>query len=117
MITGVHALIFTPEAEAVRGFFRDVLGFGSVDAGEGWPIFRLPPAELGVHPDEGNRHELYLMCDDVEGTVRELRAKGVRVKDGIVDAGFGRVATIELPGGGDLPIYEPRHPKAIDSAG
>ncbi len=117
MITGVHALIFTPRADAVRAFFRDVLGFGSVDAGEGWLVFKLPPAELGIHPDEGNRHELYLMCDDIEATVGELQAKGVTIKGPIADAGFGRVAAIDLPGGDELALYEPWHPTAIESAG
>ena len=77
MITGVHALMFSDDAEGVRAFFRDVLGLGSVDAGGGWLIFALPPAELGIHPGEGDsHHELHLMCDDIEATVAELTAKG-----------------------------------------
>src|SRR6478735_171229 len=78
MITGVHAIIYSKQAEAVRAFFRDTLGRPSVDAGRGWLIFALPPAELGIHPTDDNEvHELYLMCDDVEATVKELAAKGV----------------------------------------
>jgi catechol 2,3-dioxygenase-like lactoylglutathione lyase family enzyme len=109
VITGVHALIFTSEPDAARAFLRDVLGFPSVDAGGGWLIFELPPAELAVHPAEGEgRHELYLMCDDIEETVTQLRAKGAEFKGDIEDAGFGRVTTMWIPGG-ELRIYQPRH--------
>ena len=113
MINGVHALIFTPEAEKVRAFFRDVLGLASVDAGEGWLIFALPPAELGVHPAEGPpRQELYLMCDDIEATVRELAAKGVELARPVSDQGFGLVTAIRIPGG-ELALYQPKHPTAV----
>jgi hypothetical protein len=113
MITGVHALIFSPEAEAVRTFLRDKVGLSAVDAGGGWLIFALPPAELGVHPDQGHRHELYLMCDDIEKTVDELNAKGVEFKGPISEEGFGRVAVIRMPGGGELAVYQPKHPTAL----
>lgn len=114
MITGVHALIYTKDAEALRAFFRDTLGFGSVDAGGGWLIFALPPAELGIHPDdEGGSHELYLMCDDIEATLAELRANGVETVGEVEDRGFGLAAALAIPGGGTLGIYEPRHPTAI----
>jgi hypothetical protein len=90
MITGVHAVIFTTDAERDRAFFRDVLELPSVDAGGGWLIFALPPAELAAHPaDEGGRHELYLMCDDVHATVADLKTKGVDGKRPISDEGFG----------------------------
>jgi catechol 2,3-dioxygenase-like lactoylglutathione lyase family enzyme len=112
VITGVHALIFTEHADAVRAFFRDVLGFPSVDAGDGWLIFGLPPAELGVHPAGGYRHEISLMCDDLEGTVDELRRKGAEFSQPIMDEEFGRVTAIRMPGGGELMLYEPRHPTA-----
>jgi catechol 2,3-dioxygenase-like lactoylglutathione lyase family enzyme len=113
VITGVHALIYTPQAEAVRAFFRDVLGFPSVDAGPGWLIFGLPPAELGIHPaDAQSRHELYLMCDDVSATVAELRARGVETGP-VRDQGFGMVTSIRLPGGDTLDLYQPRHPTAL----
>ncbi|MGD0834292.1 MAG: extradiol dioxygenase [Candidatus Dormibacteria bacterium] len=109
MITGVHAIIFTSEPDAARAFLRDVVGLPSVDAGSGWLIFALPPAELGVHPADGeNRHELYLMCDAIETTVAELRARGAEFSGGIEEAGFGRVATMLIPGG-ELRVYEPRH--------
>jgi len=111
MITGAHAVIFTRDADAVRTFLRDVLGFSSVDAGDGWLIFALPPAELAAHPtDEAGHHELYLMCDDVHATVGELKDKGVEFSRPISDEGFGLMTAITLPGGGELGLYEPRHP-------
>jgi catechol 2,3-dioxygenase-like lactoylglutathione lyase family enzyme len=114
MITGVHALIYTADAERDRAFFRDVLEFSSVDAGGGWLIFALPPAELAAHPaDEGGRHELYLMCDDVQATVAELKAKGVDFAGPINDEGFGLATAIRLPGGGKLGLYQPRHPSPL----
>jgi catechol 2,3-dioxygenase-like lactoylglutathione lyase family enzyme len=114
MITGVHAIIFTRDAEADRAFFRDVLDLRSVDAGGGWLIFALPPAELAAHPsDVDNRHELYLMCDDIVATVEELRAKGVEFTRGVTDAGFGLLTAFRLPGGGELHLYEPSHPTPL----
>jgi hypothetical protein len=111
MITGVHALIFSPEAEKVRGFLSDTLGLASVDAGGGWPIFALPPAELAVHPElGGSRHELYLMCDDLPATLADLTARGVEVSSEPSDKGWGILAAIRLPDGTELSIYEPRHP-------
>ena len=111
MITGMHAIVFSPEADKVRAFFADVLGMSCVDAGGGWPIFALPPAELAVHPvDGGNRHELYLMCDDIQATLTELKAKGAEVAREVADQGWGLLAAIRLPDGSELPIYEPRHP-------
>jgi predicted enzyme related to lactoylglutathione lyase len=114
MITGVHAIVFTQDADAVRAFFRDVLGLPSVDAGGGWLIFALPPAELAAHPAEGaGHHELYLMCDDVQATAQELAAKGVELSRPVTDEGFGLMTAIRMPGGGELGLYEPRHPTAI----
>jgi len=107
----MHAIVFSPEAEKVRAFFRDVLALSSVDAGGGWLIFALPPAELAVHPAEGDsRHELYLMCDDIHATLAGLRGKGVEVARDVTDQGWGLVAAIRLPDGSQFPIYEPRHP-------
>jgi catechol 2,3-dioxygenase-like lactoylglutathione lyase family enzyme len=114
VITAVHGLIFTPAAEQVRDFLRDVLGLPSVDAGGGWLIFALPPAELGVHPADSNSHELWLMCDDIATTMDELSVKGVDFVGLVRDERFGRVASIRLPGGGVLQLYEPRHPTAYD---
>ena len=119
MITGVHALIFNQDADAVRAFFRDVLRFDSVDAGGGWLIFALPPAELGVHPTEGDQpgfHELYLMCDDIEQTVADLTARGVEFTAPIENQGFGLATRFRIPGGGDLALYQPRHPTAISAS-
>jgi catechol 2,3-dioxygenase-like lactoylglutathione lyase family enzyme len=110
VITGIHAIVFSPDAEKVRTFFADVLGLSSVDAGGGWLIFALPPAELAVHPAEGEgRHELYLMCDDIHATLAELRDKGVEVARGVSDQGWGLLTAIRLPDGEELPIYQPRH--------
>ena len=114
MINGTHAIVYTEDADAARTFFADVLGLASVDAGGGWLIFKLPPAELGVHPAGGPSHELYLMCDDVDATVAELMAKGVRFTAPVSDEGFGRLTRIAIPGGGEIGLYEPRHPVAYD---
>jgi predicted enzyme related to lactoylglutathione lyase len=111
VITGMHAIVFSAEAEKVRAFFADVLGMPSADAGGGWLIFALPPAELAVHPADGEtRHELYLMCDDIQATLADLRARGVEVAREVSDQGWGLLAAIRLPDGSEFPIYEPRHP-------
>jgi catechol 2,3-dioxygenase-like lactoylglutathione lyase family enzyme len=110
VINGVHAIVFSTDAERLRAFFRDTLGFSSVDAGDGWLIFALPPAELAAHPDaEGGRHELYLMCDDVHATIEELTRRGVEFAHPVRDEGWGLLTAIKLPGGGELGLYEPRH--------
>ena len=117
MITGVHAIVFTRDADADRAFFRDVLGLDSVDAGGGWLIFKLPPAELAAHPsDHDERHELYLMCDDIDATVQELSAKGVQFTREIADERFGLLTAFRLPGGGELQLYEPKHPTPLSTA-
>jgi predicted enzyme related to lactoylglutathione lyase len=110
MLSGLHAIVFTPEAEKVRAFLRDVLELDSVDAGGGWPIFAMPPAELAVHPAETTSQGLYLMCEDIQQALAELRAKGVGVSAEITDEGWGLLAAIEMPDGSALPIYQPRHP-------
>jgi predicted enzyme related to lactoylglutathione lyase len=117
-ITGIHGLLYTTEPEAVRAIFQDVFGWEHVDAGHGWLIFALPPAELGVHPadptmDAGSRHQISFMCDDIKSTIAELQGKGIEIKDEPNQAGFGVTATIALPGGLDVLLYEPRHPTAI----
>ena len=117
MITGTHALVYAADAKAARAFFAEVLGLPHVDAGDGWLIFRLPPAELGVHPtgEQGptaGTHELSLTCDDIEATVAELTARGVEFSGPVTDAGFGRVTSMQIPGGGEITLYEPRHPTA-----
>jgi len=112
-IIGMHALMYSKKAEETRAFLRDVLGFRAVDAGHGWLIFAAPPAELAVHPAEGEEyHELYLMCDDIDATVAELRSKGISTRE-ISEQRWGRVTQIVLPSGDELGLYEPRHPTAI----
>ncbi|MBE1547579.1 catechol 2,3-dioxygenase-like lactoylglutathione lyase family enzyme [Mycobacterium sp. OAS707] len=113
MITGAHVIIYSRDADADRAFFRDVLDYPHVDAGGGWLIFKLPPAEAAVHPADAPSHELYLMCDDVNATVDKLKAKGVNCGP-LSDQGWGLLTSIRLPGGGDLGLYEPRHPKATE---
>ena len=114
MINGVHAVVFSQEADKVRAFFADVLGLAAVDAGGGWLIFALPPAELAVHPADGDgQHELYLMCDDIHATLAELRGKGVEVARDVSDQRWGLMAAIRLPDGRELGIYEPRHPSPL----
>ena len=109
MIFGAHVIVYSKDAEADRVFFRDTLGLKSVDAGHGWLIFAMPPAEAAFHPaDENDRHELYLMCDDVEGAVKELNARGVACEP-FSTQGWGIATRIRLPGGGTLGLYEPRH--------
>ncbi|MGH2995711.1 MAG: VOC family protein [Gaiellaceae bacterium] len=113
-ITGIHALVYTSEPEAVRAVFRDVFGWEHVDAGDGWLIFALPPAELGVHPAEHwVRRDLSLMCDDIRTTMAELRAEGIEFDGEPTDEGFGIGVTMLLPGGAEILLYEPRHPTAI----
>jgi predicted enzyme related to lactoylglutathione lyase len=114
MFFGMHALIYAKDAEKVRAFFRDVLKWPHVDAGQGWLIFDLPPAELGVHPimeGDAESHQLYLMCKDVKKTVALLEKHGVQCAP-IQDAGFGLLTSFELPGGGPFGMYQPRHPIA-----
>jgi len=110
VITGVHAILFAEDAEAVRTFLRDTLELGSVDAGGGWLIFALPPAELAAHPAGENDLGLYLMCDHLEATMAELSAKGVAFTRPISDERWGRVTALAVPGAGELGLYEPRHP-------
>jgi predicted enzyme related to lactoylglutathione lyase len=118
-IIGAHTLLYTSEPDAVRAIFRDVFGWKHVDAGDGWLIFALPPGELGVHPaegpmhDSGMRHQFSLMCDDIETTARDLRAKGIAIKNEPEDEGWGITVMLSLPGGLDVLLYEPRHKTAI----
>jgi catechol 2,3-dioxygenase-like lactoylglutathione lyase family enzyme len=114
VITGMHAIVFSPQAEKVRAFFADVLGLPSVDAGGGWLIFDVPPAELAVQPADGaGHHELYLMCDNIDATLAELRGKGAEVAREVSDQGWGLLAAIRLPDGSEFPIYQPRHPSPL----
>lgn len=113
MIFGAHVIVYSKDADADRAFFRDILGLKSVDAGHGWLIFALPPSELAVHPAETNdRHEFYLMCDDLSAEIAALRNKGVQCTE-VQEERWGSITTIELPGGGRLGLYQPRHPVAF----
>jgi hypothetical protein len=118
-ILGTHLLLYTSEPEALRELLRDVFRFPSVDAGDGWLIFAVPPAELGVHPAEGptpeanTRHQVSFMCDDIHATVADLRARGVHVDGEPKDEGWGISVVMTLPGGTNVQLYEPRHQTAI----
>jgi predicted enzyme related to lactoylglutathione lyase len=118
-VIGAHALLYSSEPEALRAVLRDVFGWKHVDAGGGWLIFALPPAEIGVHPadgpnfESGARHQLSFMCDDIAKTIAELKAKGVNVVGEPVDEGYGITVDLALPGGVTVMLYEPRHPLAI----
>jgi catechol 2,3-dioxygenase-like lactoylglutathione lyase family enzyme len=117
-IIGAHTIIYAHDAEAARAFFRDVLGLPHVAAGGGWLIFRSPPAEVAVHPvadaAEDARHELYLMCDDIQATMTDLRAKGVQFDGEPQDLRWGLLASMQVPGAGTVGLYQPMHPMALD---
>jgi len=114
MIFGAHVIIYSQDAAADRAFLQNVLGFPSVDAGEGWLIFALPPGELAVHPDDrADRHELYLMSDDLDSEIAALAKKGVRCSE-VETARWGAITRIPLPGGGQVGLYQPRHPTALN---
>jgi hypothetical protein len=117
MINGAHAIIYSKDADADRAFLRDVLSLPNVDVGGGWLIFGLPPAEVAVHPTdgEGGRHELYFMCPDVEVFVEEITARGLTCSP-ISDQGWGRLTSVTLPGGSELGVYEPRHARPAMAA-
>ncbi len=115
MFNGAHVILYSTAAEADRAFIRDVLGFANVDTGDGWLIFKLPPAEIAVHPkSESNSFEFYLMCDDIEKTLADLSAKGVTISRQVSEQRWGLLAAISLPSGADLPLYQPLHPTAYD---
>ena len=113
MINGAHVVVYSKDAEADRAFFRDVLKFSCVDAGHGWLIFEMPPLEAAFHDSEKNdQHELFLMCDDLAATLRDLKSKKVTVSE-VSEQRWGRLATLTLPGGGHVGIYEPKHPSPL----
>jgi catechol 2,3-dioxygenase-like lactoylglutathione lyase family enzyme len=112
MISGAHVIVYSKDAEADRAFFRDVLGFKSVDAGHGWLIFALPPAEAAIHPSEDCVHELYFMCDDLKAEIASLAKKDVNCSK-VEEARWGSTTKIRLPGGGEVGLYQPKHPTAL----
>ena len=124
MIAGVHTVLYAHDPEAARAFFKDVLGLNFVDAGDGWLIFALPPGELACHPGpepiagrEESRAEMFLMCENVETTRRELEAMGVEFAEPVTDAGWGLMTRLSVPGFGTLGLYEPRHPSPLPQLG
>jgi catechol 2,3-dioxygenase-like lactoylglutathione lyase family enzyme len=112
MISGAHIVVYSKNAEADRAFFRDILGFKSMDAGHGWLIFALPPTEAAFHPSEGDVHELYFMCDDLKTEMASLAKKGVECSK-VEEARWGSVTKMRLPSGGKVGLYQPKHPAAI----
>jgi catechol 2,3-dioxygenase-like lactoylglutathione lyase family enzyme len=122
MIAGVHALLFADDAVAARAFLRDVLGLDAVDAGAGWLIFALPPAELAVHPTEGNDRapgdsQLFLMCRDIRRTAADLEARGVELTSPITEQRFGLITSLRVPGAGEVGLYQPAHPSPLPAFG
>ncbi|MCI0408508.1 MAG: extradiol dioxygenase [Acidobacteria bacterium] len=124
MIQGAHVLLYSNDPEADRAFFRDILRLRWVDAGEGWLIFKLPPAEVAFHPSEGDTDQvhaehpllggvLYLMCDDLNEAIASLKAKKVKCSR-VMTAPWGKVTTFKLPSGGKIGLYQPQHPTAIN---
>jgi len=112
-VNGAHVLLYSPEADALRATLKDVFGWDNVDAGGGWLIFALPPAEVAVHPSDKPSHELTLMCDDLDATIAELKGKGIEFKGEPHEERWGVVIPMVLPGGLEMLLYEPRHPTAI----
>jgi hypothetical protein len=113
MIYGTHVIIYSENAEADRAFFRDVLKFASVDAGHGWLIFALPPAEIAIHPsDESGTQKVYFMCDDLRAEIANLESKGIECSE-VKEARWGSITKMGLPGGGEIGLYQPKHPTAL----
>ena len=115
MIAGAHMIVYADDAEAARAFFREMLGFDAVDAGEGWLIFALQPGELACKPGDAGRHELFFMCDDIEATVAELKKRGVEFTGPVSDEGWGLLTRFGVPGAGETGLYEPRHATPLES--
>jgi len=110
MISGTHVVLYTKDPAADRAFFRDILGLASVDAGHGWLIFAMPPAEAAFHPGENGRHELYLICDDLKAEMSTLRERGVKCGE-VHEERWGSITKIQLPGGSEIGLYQPKHPR------
>ena len=113
MISGAHTIVYSKDAEADRTFFHDILGFKSVDAGHGWLIFAMPPSEVACHPsDENDKHELFFMCDDLKAEMAALAQKNVQCSK-VEEARWGSITRMRLPGGGEIGLYQPKHPTAL----
>jgi hypothetical protein len=115
LLNGAHAIIYSKKAEADRAFFRDVLHLPNVDVGGGWLIFGLPPAEVAIHPGDNDEHELYLMCEDIQAFVGEMKKRKVACSE-VMDREWGLLCQVTLPGGGKLGVYEPRHARPVKQA-
>ncbi|MBB5340504.1 VOC family protein [Tunturiibacter gelidoferens] len=116
MIFGAHVVVYSKDATADRAFLRDALGLASVDAGHGWLIFALPPSEVAVHPaEQNNRHELYFMCTDLNAEISGLKEKGAHCSE-VHEERWGSIVNIQLPGGGHIGLYQPKHPTAFSEA-
>ncbi len=116
MIRGVHTMFYSSQAEALRLFFRDKLGFMATDVGGGWLIFDMPEADLGVHPTEegepaSGTPSISFYCDDIQQTVKELKAKGVEFSKEIQDHGYGFVTFFKAPGDFEIQLYQPKYGK------
>lgn len=114
MITGTHLILYSSNAEADRAFLRDTLGFHHVDAGHGWLIFALPPAEAAIHPADAPKHEIYLMCDDLKSEIAALTKKGATCSP-IEEARWGSITKLILPSGAEIGLYQPKHKTALRS--
>lgn len=115
VVFGAHLVLYSQDAEADRRFLTDTFGLNSIDAGHGWLIFAMPPSELAIHPGDAASAELYLMCDDLVTEIESLATRGVQCST-IEEARWGSITKVTLPGGGEVGLYQPRHPLAIDRA-
>src|ERR1700742_1874770 len=113
MTTGTHLTLYSTSADADRAFLRDVLGFRHVDAGHGWLIFALPPAEAAIHPADSPKHELYLMCDDLKSESATLTANGA-IFSPVEDARWGSITKLRLPSGAEIGLYQPKHKTVLN---
>jgi catechol 2,3-dioxygenase-like lactoylglutathione lyase family enzyme len=117
VISAAHVILYSQDADADRAFLKDVLGFPDVDAGGGWLIFALPPAELAVHPTDGSpQHELFLICDDLDATMQTLADQGVQLSQPPTEQRWGKSTAVRLPGGGEIGLYQPYHAVAAGRA-
>jgi catechol 2,3-dioxygenase-like lactoylglutathione lyase family enzyme len=126
VINGIHLLVYSDDAKATRAFFRDVLGWPFVEEPDvpGWLIFKSGPSEVGAHPthqiyegvtyDSPRHHSIFLMCDDLAGTMAELESKGAEFTGSVKEESYGITVMLKVPGADDIVLYEPRHPTAYD---